>query len=194
MDERGDNGKNNISLYVQLHERLGTILEEIEGIHDEFNKINDKLNLMDQRSKMMNENILSTNRKLDIVLESLEENVEKNCKKMAEHIDFVENVYDNVKNPLGFVCDKVKYYIGNKKQYSLTDEKGGGEVKRRVNGNTNERTNLLNNVSEDYVNLDEMGKSIHELPINVKQYIDFKEIDERGENGGNSENEYSDYD
>lgn len=194
MDERGDNGKNNISLYVQLHERLGTILEEIEGIHDEFNKINDKLNLMDQRSKMMNENILSTNRKLDIVLESLEENVEKNCKKMAEHIDFVENVYDNVKNPLGFVCDKVKYYIGNKKQYSLTNEKVDGEVKRRVNSNDNERTNLLNNVSEDYINLDEMGKSIHELPINVKQYIDFKEIDERGENSGNSENEYSDYD
>jgi len=199
MDERGDSGQNNISLYVQLHERLGTILEEIEGIHDEFNKINDKLNLMDQRSKMMNENILSTNRKLDIVLESLEENVEKNCKKMAEHIDFVENVYDNVKNPLGFVCDKVKYYIGNKKQYSLTNEKVDGEVKRRVNSNDNERTNLLNNVSEDYINLDEMGKSIHELPINVKQYIDFKEIDERGENSGgensgNSENEYSDYD
>ena len=31
-----------------------------------------------------------------------------------------------------------------------------------------------------------MGKSIHELPINVKQYIDFKEIDERGENSGNN--------
>lgn len=193
MDERGDNGKNNISLYVQLHERLGTILENIEGIHDEFNKINDKLNLMDQRSKMMNENILSTNRKLDIVLESLEENVEKNCKKMAEHIDFVENVYDNVKNPLGFVCDKVKYYIGNKKQYSLTNDRCD-EVKRSVNRNSDERTKLLNNVSEDYVNLDEMGKSIHELPVNVKQYIDFKEIDEHVENSENSENEYSDYD
>ena len=36
---------------------------------------------MDQRSKMMNENILSTNRKLDIVLESLEENVERIVKK-----------------------------------------------------------------------------------------------------------------
>ena len=60
---------------------------------------------------------------------------------------------------------------------------------------------MLNNVSEDYVNLDEMGKSIHELPINVKQYIDFKEINGHGENSysenidsENSENEYSDYD
>lgn len=196
MDERGDSSKNNISLYVQLHERLGTILENIEGMHEEFNKINDKMDLLDQRSKMMKENILSTNRKLDVVLETLEENVEKNCKKMAEHIDFVENVYDNVKNPLGFVCDKVKYYIGNKKKYSLTDENEDGEVKRKVNGDTNERTNLLNNVSEDYVNLDEMGKSIHELPINVKQYIDFKEINGHGENSysENSENEYSDYD
>ena len=80
---RQDSGGNNISLYVQLHERLGTILENIEGMHEEFNKINDKMNLLDQRSKMMNENILSTNRRLDVVLESLEENVEKNCKKMG---------------------------------------------------------------------------------------------------------------
>tara|TARA_Y100000389_G_scaffold89403_1_gene85881 strand:+ start:280 stop:864 length:585 start_codon:yes stop_codon:yes gene_type:complete len=184
---REDSGGNNISLYVQLHERLGTILENIEGMHEEFNKINDKMNLLDQRSKMMNENILSTNRRLDVVLESLEENVEKNCKKMAEHIDFVENVYDNVKNPLGFVCDKVKYYIGNKKKYSLTDEND--------NGKSNERTNLLNNVSEDYVNLDEMGKSIKELPINVKQYIDFKEVDTvENSDYGYSDSEYSDYD
>ena len=57
MNERRDSSKNNISLYVQLHERLGTILENIEGMHEEFNKINDKMNLLDQRSKMMNENI-----------------------------------------------------------------------------------------------------------------------------------------
>ena len=28
---------------------------------------------------------------------------------MGSHIDFVENVYDNVKHPLTFICNKVKH-------------------------------------------------------------------------------------
>ena len=29
------------------------------------------------------------------------------CKKMGGHIDFVEEVYDNVKHPLGYICKKM---------------------------------------------------------------------------------------
>ena len=32
---------------------------------------------------------------------------------MSEHIDFIENVYDNVKNPLGFICNKISSISGN---------------------------------------------------------------------------------
>ena len=39
---------------------------------------------------------------------------------MGEHIDFIETVYDTVKSPLGYLCNKISYVSGNKK-YSLTD-------------------------------------------------------------------------
>ena len=40
--------------------------------------------------------------KINLILELLQKEVHPNCQKMGNHIDFVENVYDNVKNPLGF--------------------------------------------------------------------------------------------
>ncbi|MBD23943.1 MAG: hypothetical protein CMG46_02915 [Candidatus Marinimicrobia bacterium] len=48
--------------------------------------------------------------KIDQILDLLQKEVRPNCKKMGDHIDFVENVYDNVKNPLGFICNKVNYF------------------------------------------------------------------------------------
>ena len=41
--------------------------------------------------------------KMDKILELLE----KDCKKMTDHIDFIENVYDNVKSPFYYIMDKV---------------------------------------------------------------------------------------
>ena len=41
--------------------------------------------------------------KMDKILQLLE----KDCKKMTDHIDFVENVYDNVKSPFYYLMDKV---------------------------------------------------------------------------------------
>lgn len=41
--------------------------------------------------------------KLDRIIELLE----RDCKKMVDHIDFVETVYDNVKMPFYYVMDKV---------------------------------------------------------------------------------------
>ena len=48
-------------------------------------------------------------KKMDKILELLE----KDCKKMSDHIDFVENVYDNVKMPFYYVMDKVNYLVSN---------------------------------------------------------------------------------
>jgi hypothetical protein len=48
-----------------------------------------------------------TETKIDKILELLE----KDCKKMSDHIDFVENVYDNVKMPFYYVMDKVNYLV-----------------------------------------------------------------------------------
>jgi len=48
-------------------------------------------------------------KKMDKILELLE----KDCKKMSDHIDFVENVYDNVKMPFYYVMDKVNYLVSS---------------------------------------------------------------------------------
>ena len=46
--------------------------------------------------------------KLETKLDKLLELLEKDCKKMTDHIDFIENVYDNVKSPFYYLMDKVK--------------------------------------------------------------------------------------
>ena len=54
----------------------------------------------------LDKKIEELDKKLDIILEILHSN-KSSCKKMGDHIDFIENVYENVKNPLGFICTKV---------------------------------------------------------------------------------------
>ena len=61
--------------------------------------------------------------KLNKITELLENDVAPNCNKMSSHIDFVENVYDNVKNPLGFLCNKVSGFMGSNDNYSLDNQK-----------------------------------------------------------------------
>ena len=58
--------------------------------------------------------------KLITILELLQNDIRPNCKKMSSHIDFVDNVYENVKKPLGFICNKVTKLSGEE-TYSLTD-------------------------------------------------------------------------
>ena len=48
-------------------------------------------------------------KKMDKILEILE----KDCKKMSDHIDFVENVYDNVKMPFYYIMDKVNCLVSS---------------------------------------------------------------------------------
>ncbi len=60
--------------------------------------------------------------KLDLIISIFQKDVAPNCEKMSGHIDFVENVYENVKNPLGYLCNKVGSFIGND-SYSLDNIK-----------------------------------------------------------------------
>jgi len=51
--------------------------------------------------------LLEINEKLDRLLELHE----KDLKKMSNHIDFIEKIYDNVKAPFTFIMDSVKTVI-----------------------------------------------------------------------------------
>lgn len=59
--------------------------------------------------------------KLNTILELLERDISPNCNKMSSHIDFVDKVYDSVKSPLNFMCNKVNLLSGNENN-SLTDK------------------------------------------------------------------------
>jgi hypothetical protein len=70
------------------------------------------------RLDKLEEKINTIEKKIDMIIEILNENLIVNCKKMGDHIDFVEKVYDNVKNPLGYICNKVNYFV-KKDNYEL---------------------------------------------------------------------------
>ncbi len=73
--------------------------------------------------KELKEDMKEMNKKLDLILNFLEKDVKVNCDKMGEHIDFVENVYDNVKNPLGYLCNKINFFSNKNKEYTLENVK-----------------------------------------------------------------------
>ena len=62
--------------------------------------------------RAIQEHLARVETKVDRLAELLEGSLKSNCEKMGEHIDFVERVYENAKNPLGYVCNKVRSLSG----------------------------------------------------------------------------------
>jgi len=58
--------------------------------------------------------------KLDAILQKMDTTIIKNCDKMGEHIDFVNNVYDTVKVPLHYISNKVQKMIGGSSATTTT--------------------------------------------------------------------------
>ena len=69
---------------------------------NKYEEIHDKITLETRCERI--------EQKLDKILELLE----KDCKKMTDHIDFIENVYDNVKSPFYYLMDKVNLLSTNR--------------------------------------------------------------------------------
>ena len=89
--------------------------EKIDNINEQMESIKFLLITLSDKVQSLEEKIDSINNKVD-------EEVLEECKKMGSHIDFVENVYDTVKHPLGFICNKIKGITGSSSsQYTLTD-------------------------------------------------------------------------
>ena len=79
-------------------------------------KENEDLNKLIQNLIKKNE-ILEE--KLDKVLSILNNKVVENTEKMSNHIDLIENIYNNVKSPLGYLCNKINYFKEDDKKYTL---------------------------------------------------------------------------
>lgn len=83
-------------------------IDLLSSIDSKMENINKKLDKIDTRLSRL-ENILILNK--------------EECKKMGGHIDLIENIYENVKHPLGFLCNNIKYYVGNEtEKYSLDNK------------------------------------------------------------------------
>tara|TARA_Y100000385_G_C13058708_1_gene623246 strand:+ start:740 stop:1009 length:270 start_codon:yes stop_codon:yes gene_type:complete len=68
---------------------------------------------MDEKLDLILNKLNQLEKKIDKINEKIDQGLLDNCQKMSDHIDFIETVYDNVKNPLGFLCNKLNVFSGN---------------------------------------------------------------------------------
>ena len=91
-------------------------------------EVNKKIDKLDNHMEAIKHLLITLNDKV----ESLESKVEDLNDKVDEEVledNFVENVYDNVKHPLGYICKKIKGLTGTSgDQYTLTDLEDKDEV------------------------------------------------------------------
>lgn len=115
------------------------------NIEEKVDKLMNHMEAIKHLLITLNDNVESTNDKIDEMerkIKNLDEKIDgevlNECKKMGSHIDFVEEVYDNVKHPLGYIVKKIKYLTvgGDSTEYTLTNinEKINEENKKIENG------------------------------------------------------------
>ena len=85
------------------------------------NSVNREVNNVKNHLEILEKKIDEIDLKLITILELLQNDIRPNCKKMSLHIDFVDVVYENVKNPLGYICSKVGKLTDNE-TYNLEDK------------------------------------------------------------------------
>lgn len=88
--------------HLELERKLDNAINEISEIKTVLLHLTSNLDIVSQK-------LSDIDRKCDHLMEKFDGEVLQECKKMGSHIDFVETVYDNVKHPLTFICNKVKH-------------------------------------------------------------------------------------
>ena len=78
---------------------------------------------IEQKIDNIQQKIDNIEQKIDNIMILLNNDIKKNTEKMGSHIDFVENIYENIKSPLGFLCSKLNLLKKNDNHvYELTDK------------------------------------------------------------------------
>jgi tetrahydromethanopterin S-methyltransferase subunit G len=72
--------------------------------------------------------IIDTLEVIKLRLDKIEERIEKDCSKMSEHINFVENTYTLVRAPLNFLKNKVENVMGRNSKQELPQIKISEEI------------------------------------------------------------------
>jgi|TARA_B110000196_G_C20452831_1_gene345788 hypothetical protein len=61
---------------------------------------NDQFNIILSRLDKIDKDIIELKK-------TINQDIKNNCDKMGDHIDFIEKVYDTIKSPMYYICDKV---------------------------------------------------------------------------------------
>ena len=77
---------------------------------------------MEDRIIELEKKLIKIENKLDNIYNLLNTDVKDNCEKMKEHIDFIDNVYDSIKFPLYFICNRINYNQDNVPIKSIADK------------------------------------------------------------------------
>ena len=95
--------------------------QKIDKIYNSIQENNKYLKNIEKKIELLSLEIkdIKKQMKLEILTE---------CKKMGSHIDFVEDIYDKIKNPLGYIINKVKGYSGTNNYYLKNEENKENEV------------------------------------------------------------------
>jgi uncharacterized coiled-coil protein SlyX len=84
----------------------------------------------------LNETISENNIILKRIEEKMDNEITSECRKMGSHIDFIESVYEKVRNPINYLCDK----FGSTKQTDLATQER--DTIENVNEYVNEITTI----------------------------------------------------
>lgn len=95
---------NNLTNKVTIIDNKQVILE------DKFNKVileyQERLINIENNIFKLDDKLKTIDDKLNILLNTINDDVKTDCKKMSEHIDFIESIYENVKTPMDYICSK----------------------------------------------------------------------------------------
>ena len=119
------------------------------NVQNEYNSCHCSSNCIRNEIVILKSKIERIDEKLDAILQKMNTNIIKNCDKMGEHIDFVNNVYDTVKVPLHYISNKVQKMIGG-----TTNENENIMKKNIIMNNPeyikkNENTDNTDNTNDD---------------------------------------------
>ena len=95
---------------------------DIKEINDKLDIIIYSINQIEHKNKSLNKKINLLSNKIDNIENILSYDIQENCSKMSEHIDFIDNIYENIKHPMHFIFNKVNY-LNNKEIKSIESKK-----------------------------------------------------------------------
>jgi len=68
--------------------------------------VDNKLEEINKKIEILEIKLEEQSKKIDLILNIINNDIKDNCSKMSEHIDFIKSVYDRVKSPMYYICDK----------------------------------------------------------------------------------------